>query len=359
MASVKPRGSQLDVASIATAIRDDPNAIAAIASGVQQVVPAYTRVIPVEASFDLTNGQNSTIDYRQSLIVCNTGVPLTVNMNPTGDQLPEYEFQIGQQFSFLLSGEGEVIFQEGWGSFVHTNSTIIGTTLGPPYVLKKQYSIVTLTALGWDGGPPNRFVWLLSGPLEEPIFLTSGVTSLWSRIDGSSSIFSEKVSDGNVYNSSTSGRLGTVTLNNVVERIYTGLIFHDIRIPQGIRILGAKIVFRGYDVRRGIFQTEDRQYLTIRGHAYDDAPSFSIPTKITGRPKTNNAVDWIPGPWGTYLFPSPDLTNIVQEIVNRPGWAPGNDMSFEFAPNSSISDRRFEIQNSSERPELQIQYTSW
>ncbi len=110
-----------------------------------------------------------------------------------------------------------------------------------------------------------------------------------------------------------------------------GLRFTDISIPQGATVTSARIEFvaaedSGSDSTPPVF--------AIRGHTYDDAPSFSALTpKIGGRPATTAEVVWqgtdLP-PWtAESAYRTPDIAPIVQEIVNQPGWCGNNAMSFE------------------------------
>jgi len=65
----------------------------------------------------------------------------------------------------------------------------------------------------------------------------------------------------------------------------------------------------------------------------DDAARFnSINDKISDRTLTGNSVTWNISGWTGGEESSeqltPDLTSLVQEIIDRPGWAPGNGMAF-------------------------------
>jgi hypothetical protein len=96
--------------------------------------------------------------------------------------------------------------------------------------------------------------------------------------------------------------------------------------------------------------------ITIRyvGEARDHAPSFTkAPHDISSRARTHAEVidtpsDWVEGQYNA----SPDLSPIIQEIVDQPGWEEGNALvifihdenadekrvvtSFEFDPTRSV-----------------------
>jgi hypothetical protein len=84
---------------------------------------------------------------------------------------------------------------------------------------------------------------------------------------------------------------------------------------------------------------------------YGEATDSSLPLTPTladfsRRPPTVNTVNDTPGPWaaGTYNA-TPDLAAIIQEIVDRPGWVPGNALTLFIAstlPSSVRSIASFE-----------------
>jgi hypothetical protein len=81
-------------------------------------------------------------------------------------------------------------------------------------------------------------------------------------------------------------------------------------------------------------QTTAAASLLIEGQAADNAPTFAkITNNISSRARTSANVGWIPAPWGTVGAQgpdqqTPDLTSVMQELVNRGGWASGNSMVF-------------------------------
>jgi hypothetical protein len=70
--------------------------------------------------------------------------------------------------------------------------------------------------------------------------------------------------------------------------------------------------------------------LIVRGEAADDAVSFSTTAgDVSGRPATAASAAWSPADWTAVgqagaAQRTPDLSAVVQEIVARPGWAPGH-----------------------------------
>ncbi len=128
---------------------------------------------------------------------------------------------------------------------------------------------------------------------------------------------------------------GTVTLNTPELTLAGdttpctfGLRFTGVPLPHGAKIKAAWIQF----------ESSQKAYAkapqTITAQAADDAPAFKTTTKdFTSRPKTAASVTWNIKQWPKRGEIGPDqrtndLTAVVQEVVNRPGWKPGNAMAF-------------------------------
>ncbi|MBV6428620.1 MAG: hypothetical protein KIPDCIKN_03155 [Haliscomenobacter sp.] len=104
-----------------------------------------------------------------------------------------------------------------------------------------------------------------------------------------------------------------------------GLRFRNIDIPQGAVIDSAFVVVYSHEGK----SKEDVANLTIIGDASDNAPTFTEDSLIDKRARTNSKVRWIVNEewklWQPYR--TPDLKSVIQEIVNRPGWQPGNALA--------------------------------
>jgi prepilin-type N-terminal cleavage/methylation domain-containing protein len=102
-----------------------------------------------------------------------------------------------------------------------------------------------------------------------------------------------------------------------------GMRWRNVTIPQGATITSAYIEFTADEV-----QTGTPVNLTFRGEASDNAAAFqNLAYDISGRANTLAAVGWnnVP-PWSTVgdTHKSPDISPVIQEIVNRTGWVSGN-----------------------------------
>ena len=106
-----------------------------------------------------------------------------------------------------------------------------------------------------------------------------------------------------------------------------GMRFVGLDIPQGASISNAHIQFQVDETN------SDLATLTINGEAVDNAATFTtVSGNISSRPRTTAQVAWSPVPWPTKNEAgpdqqTPDLAEIIQEIVNRPGWSSGNSLA--------------------------------
>jgi len=127
---------------------------------------------------------------------------------------------------------------------------------------------------------------------------------------------------------------GTITLGSSdLEMVYdgsnqtVGLRFSGVSIPQGARIAEAVVQFRADE--SGTIATT----LMIAGQAADSAGQFTTAAgNISGRPRTGAAIPWNPVQWLSVgdtgaAQRTPDLSQVIQEIVDRPGWSSGNALA--------------------------------
>lgn len=140
------------------------------------------------------------------------------------------------------------------------------------------------------------------------------------RVNGSSND-AEESSTGSVSLNSTD--LELVTDGSRGAQI-VGMRFQSLAIPKSAVITAARLTFTVDET------TSAATSLTIRGQNVDDAAAFTTGSRnVSNRAVTSASVNWSPGAWGTVdqTQQSPDLSSIVQEIVNRAGWVSGNDLA--------------------------------
>ncbi|MCV6637849.1 PilC/PilY family type IV pilus protein [Candidatus Albibeggiatoa sp. nov. NOAA] len=115
--------------------------------------------------------------------------------------------------------------------------------------------------------------------------------------------------------------------NRLTETI-VGLRFRNILIPPKAIIKSAKIEMTRLDYSTN---TTDLKVL-LYGEDADDTTEF-VEGKdnfdISKRPKTSNQITWeVPNVGRNKTLTTPDMTQVVQEIVDRDGWLSGNSMAF-------------------------------
>jgi hypothetical protein len=134
----------------------------------------------------------------------------------------------------------------------------------------------------------------------------------------------------------TEQRLDTTMLTNspdldFVNGRWVGLRFRDVGIPPGSSILHARVQFTA-----AVSSAAAPLTVQIRGVAADNAALFgTAPNSLASLPATGSSVSWnLPSAWvageaGANQL-TPDFTAVLQEIVNRPGWAEGNAVGILF-----------------------------
>jgi len=115
--------------------------------------------------------------------------------------------------------------------------------------------------------------------------------------------------------------------------LHMGLRFRDLYLLQGSTIDSAYIRLWAHEGKTAA----DVANITIVGEAADnsatfDSVNFNDNFLLTDRPQTTAQVAWtVAEDWTIWQsYKTADISSIVQEIVNRPGWQSGNAMSFIF-----------------------------
>jgi hypothetical protein len=103
-----------------------------------------------------------------------------------------------------------------------------------------------------------------------------------------------------------------------------GLRFAGVSIPRGAIIEHAHLQFTVDEANRAAAS------IAIDAEASDNAAAFTSGAfNMSGRPRTSASVTWNPPVWLTEGAAgsdqqTPELNAMLQEVVNRPGWASGN-----------------------------------
>jgi PKD repeat protein len=135
-----------------------------------------------------------------------------------------------------------------------------------------------------------------------------------------------------------------------------GMRFNGVEIPQGATITNAYVQFQVDEA------DSEETSLQIRGQDTDNAATFSSSSNnISNRPKTTASVSWAPPPWNSVGAAgpdqrTPDISWVIQEIVDRSGWGSGNSLAIII---TGSGQRTAESYNgsSSAAPLLHVEYS--
>ncbi len=129
----------------------------------------------------------------------------------------------------------------------------------------------------------------------------------------------------------------TIALNYSTDARTVGLRFKRLYIPQGATITSARIQFRASST------DSDNLNLDITADLSPNAPVYqATANNISGRAQTTATVNWNSVPaWtsGSY-YDTPDLTAVLQEVVNQSGWCYGNAAAFTFKRQGGLTGTR-------------------
>ncbi len=130
-----------------------------------------------------------------------------------------------------------------------------------------------------------------------------------------------------------------------------GLRFRQVIIPRDATITKAYLIFNAQDTH-----STDASF-TITAHLVGDSPAFNTTQKnLSSRPKTTNQISWSVPAWvANKNSTSPDLSQIVQEVIGQPDWQSNQSMSFIITGSGLRLAKAFE-KASAWAPELVIEY---
>jgi hypothetical protein len=137
----------------------------------------------------------------------------------------------------------------------------------------------------------------------------------------------------------------------------TWLRFVNVSVPNGATINAAHIEYKAYSSK-----SADSCITRMYFNAGDDAAAPTTYDEYTGKALTAAYTNWTIGAWDeNSWYSSPDIKDIVQEIVDRSGWTAGNAMMLLHVDNGSTSDvnRAFYTYDATPTyaPKLVIEYT--
>ncbi len=147
---------------------------------------------------------------------------------------------------------------------------------------------------------------------------------------------------------SSGGRVQTTSSD--LELVFTGgrpqwvgIRFQDVQVPAGSIIERAYLQFQVDET------SSEPCVLLIQGERNSNPSGFTTARRsISDRPPTDSSVAWMPPPWTTVGSATsdqqtPDLSTVIQEIIDQSGWHSGNALAISVS--GSIGTRTAESFN--------------
>jgi hypothetical protein len=118
----------------------------------------------------------------------------------------------------------------------------------------------------------------------------------------------------------------------------SGMVFRNVNIPKGTLILSARLKIRSHNSR-----LTDVAYGVIQAEAANNAAAFGSSRHIASLLRTTASVNWdLEQPWSQdEWYESPDIADVIQEVVNRGGWSSNNAMAILYSTRSEGGYRNF------------------
>ncbi len=241
-----------------------------------------------------------------------------------------------------------------------TPTTNTVTWIPPVFLPNNEYTVDVLPVVSevvgfadWCGG--NALTLLIDGPAARNIYTSEKLDGRQAMlqlaydpasVDFNDTCLSQQVvssvaasSDDAVQNLS-SGVVDSLgeSLNTQVggELNLIALKFNDMKIPQASTIVSAELKVQSAGYSGGKISAN------IYGEYAANSSEFdaSLPYSISSRTPTGGSVNWdnIDQVAAESFLRSPDITPIVQEIVDNVGWDSGNNMTLMLEPSSAAGE---------------------
>jgi hypothetical protein len=176
-------------------------------------------------------------------------------------------------------------------------------------------------------------------------FITYNEINIYVTIvEGSAILESGVLASSDDAEENTSGTVNLVSPH--LELVYdvtnqtVGIRFNGVGLPKNAQINNAYIQFQVSTVNSSDVS------LTIKGEAQDNPGTFTSGSQnISLRVRTSASVSWSPQPWTTVGEAGVDqrtsnISSIIQELVNRPGWSAGNSITMIIEGSGGFSEKR-------------------
>ncbi|MHC4677550.1 MAG: discoidin domain-containing protein [Planctomycetota bacterium] len=138
-----------------------------------------------------------------------------------------------------------------------------------------------------------------------------------------------------------------------------GLRFLNVRVPAGANISKAYVELTQDDM-----ESPSEVHIIIQGELTPNAPAFAgTPGNIFNRPRTTAVAKWSPEHWPASgsKHQTSDISAVIEEVVNQPGWREGNALVLIFDQDPDIPSQSHRTSDKAQSPDvaplLHIEYT--
>ncbi len=133
-----------------------------------------------------------------------------------------------------------------------------------------------------------------------------------------------------------------------------GYRFQNIEVPQGATITNAYMQFTGAGTYGGTPSS------MIKAVASDDFPAWTlVNSEVSSQTFVPATKLWTLKPWkNKFIYNTPDISNVVQQVINRAGWLEGNSLAIVTTSTGGGSNHRSYSSSHSRGPQLIIEYSA-
>ena len=262
---------------------------------------------------------------------------------------------LGQTVSASVSVNAEdfILFQ------IVTSSLIDRLLLTATEISLYEGSVGAANQIGVGGNvDESEYQIFISKDLEDARNATGTVTNIFVRNIGGTTDFSKRVvntnDDGSKFGTANPWDTSALKIGDSVSGdVDAAVRFNSVTIPQGATINSATLTLTSTALHTFNY------FSKIYGIDEDDTADFS--GDPLGRTKTTASVDWDETSMGDETqIETPDISTIVQEIVDRVGWASGQDMGFIIENDGTAGDNNADFydygDNSNQAALLKVNY---
>jgi hypothetical protein len=192
------------------------------------------------------------------------------------------------------------------------------------------------------------------------LLVSVGLSVVAPAAQADGAVFPVKASADDAEQGSSSTNLTSTDLELLVDSTLqtVGLRFAGVTVPRGATITKAYVQFTADR------STSSAVTLTVNGQAADNAAAFTTSSNsVSSRPRTTVKVVWPPAAWSSGTRgpaqQTPNLSGVVQEIVNRAGWVSGNAIAVVISGSGTASRVATSFDGSgAAAPALHVEWTT-